>query len=465
MAVDLTLVLAAINFPDYLRVSAAKVSDPGTEVFSTYINTPVSGYTLVIPNLDPDNYYIDFRDAPTNVALGTLVSQAFYNAQSGQFEYERRFYTIGALPSGVTSTQYILNDPYLMNRNVTGVFKEAFRYLKPTDEFVYDDALGEIQLPDGGPMTLADGEKFIVELKFNAGSSSPAVSAGLFAGTIVVTASSYTLLPGDKGKRHSCECGGVSQLINLCALSGLSTGDFFYFENKRGGSQIQTRLLAAGTDKIMFNGFNLAGGFLITEAWVNRGHSVYLRKEVISSVSYWEIILEYDGMKVGERMSSSLNSMANWIPEDGRLLDGDEYPGLWWWIANALASTSYIIDDTVVNPGYVHPTDKKGQFVIHSSLKKFRLPNFQNTYERGLKNFTTFGSDSERSIDYPGGFQNWKVGPHKHDDVPLKINDVDRGGGSSLFSIDNAAPSKNTGENIGIENRTENIGIIFCRHI
>lgn len=101
MAVDLKIVLGTVNYTDYLRVSAIKVSDiSGTEVFVEYINTPVTNYTLIIPDLDPTNYYINFRDAPTTGDLGTLVSQAFVNAQTGEWLYERRFYRIGALPSG-----------------------------------------------------------------------------------------------------------------------------------------------------------------------------------------------------------------------------------------------------------------------------------------------------------------------------------------------------------------------------
>lgn len=462
MAVDLKIVLGTVNYTDYLRISAAKVSDPGTEVFVEYINTPITNYTLIIPGLDPDNYYMNFRDAPDLVSLGTLVSQAFVNAQSGEWEYERRFYTVGALPSGASISGKILTDPYLENKNVTGVFKEGFRYLDVTDEYSFDDATGEIELLTT-ELDYSFGERFIVEIKYNVGTSTTTTASGIFASTITVTAATYTVLSTDKYKRHCLDCSGTTQVVTLPALSALASGDYYYFEHKRNGAQAQTKIVTAGTDKVYFNGLNI-GTDELSELWLAKGQSLYLRKEG----TFWEVIFDYAGTRVGERMSATYIDHPNWLPEMGQLLDGDEYPALYWWIRNVLPNTHYITDDTVTSGLYTHPAGKEGLFVIHSTAKDFRMPNTQALSQRGLTDFDTYGADAERVYDYPGGVQNEQVGEFTEDiDVP-KGNSYTGNPNTLRFGNGGSNPQDITWSvtfNSGNENRVKNLGVIYLRHI
>jgi hypothetical protein len=458
MPITSTLVLGTVNYTDWLRVSYAKVSDPTTEVFVQYIDVPVTSYTLIVPNLEPTNYLVSFRDAPTNVALGTLVSQAFYNALTGEFEYERRFYTIGALPIGVSNTTNVLTDPYLMNKNVTGLFKEGFRYLEPTAEFAHDSAAGTETLITG---EFSGGEKWMAEIKYNTGTSGVTAAAGLFSGTVSVTAATYSVLAADKSKRHSLDCAGTKQLVTMCPLSSVATGDYFYFEHKRSGVQAQSRIILPGTDKILFNGFNLASNQL-TELWVSKGESLYLRKEG----SFWEVIFDYAGTRVGEQRDATFLNHPNYLPENGVLCDGDEYPGLYWWIKNVMPVAQKIIDDNVINPGYTHPGNKQGMFVIHSTLRKFRLPNTQGLTKKGLKDFVTYGTDSERFIDQPGGWQDGQVKEYTEtvgdsegaaaSPVGISTGDTYQGGSFHFRRIK---------RNFGLKAWVENIGVIFLRRI
>lgn len=468
MAETLKIVLGAVNYTDYLRISAAKVSDPSTEVFVEYIDSPFSNYTLVIPGLDPDNYYISFRNAPDTSSLGTLESQAFVNAQTGEWEYERRFYTIGALPPGVTSDSVTLTDTYLQNKNVTGVFKEGFRYLELGVEATHDDVTGTITLTG---LEFSDGEKLITEIKYNVGSSSTTTVSGLFTSTLTITDAAYSVLSTDKYKRHMLDCAGTIQAVILPALSALAEGDFYYFEHKRDGAQAQSKIVTAGMDKILYNGFNL-GSNQLTELWVSKGQSLYLRKES----SYWEIIFDYAGMKVGNRMAGTYMSHPNWIPEDGRLLDGDEYPALYWWIRNVIPNTHYIIDDTVVSGAYAHPGAKLGQFVIHSTLKSFRMPNTQGLVDKGLKDFDTYGGDTDRPYDYPGGWQDSRNKRHGHrvrngsggsSTNPLNSPTSGFSGMDTLGSFIGSSSGSSTWieEQGGDDAWVQNNGVIFLRHI
>lgn len=407
--VDLRIILGTVNFNDWIRVSAEKVGAPGIEVWVDYFDVPASNFTFIIPNLDPDNYYINFRDAPNTGVLGTLVSQAFVNALTGEWQYERRFYTIGSLPGGVTCTIDTLTDPYFSGRNLTGVFKEAFRYLELTNEWTYDDPTTTISIL-GGLQTLSNGEKFIVEIKYNVGTTGSTVATGLFTETITVTTASYVVSALDKFKRHCLDSAGSKQQVQLPPLSSIATGDWYYFEHKRDGVQVQSRLIVDGTDKVLFNGFSLPGGNLLTELWINKGHGIYVRKEL----TRWEIILDYDGVNVGKRGSGFHVNQAGYLPEDGALKDGDDLPGLYWFIRNVLPAGTYIIDDTVASGGYTHPADRRGQFVIHSTGKAFRMPNSQGLSEKSLSDFDTYGGDATRSYDYPGGYQAQRIMKHRH---------------------------------------------------
>lgn len=463
MAVDLKIVLGTVNYTDYLRVSAIKVSDvSATEVFVEYINTPVTNYTLIIPDLDPTNYYINFRDAPTTGDLGTLVSQAFVNAQTGEWLYERRFYRIDALPSGVTwdAGTRTLTDPYLENVSVTGIFKEAFRYLILDDEATHDDAAGAVVL-DG--IDLSGSEVIAVEIKYNVGTSSTVSAAGLFSATIQVTAATYSISSTDKFKRFALDCSGSKQEITLPALSGLATGDFVYLEHRRAGVQAQSRIKCAGSDKILFNGMG-TGITELSEIWVSKGGGIYLRKEGTN----WEVIGDYEGQRVGERMAAGYKDHVAWIPEDGRLMDGDEHPALYWFIRNVLPNTHYVTDNAVSGGGYTHPVGKEGLFVIHSSSKAFRMPNTQGLSERGLLDFDTYGADTGRVYDYPGGVQNGQVGEFTSTVSVPKGNSYSGNPNVLRFSNGSANPQNIDWEmtfNSGEENRVKNLGVIYCRHI
>jgi len=465
---NIRIVLGTVNYTDYLRVSAAKVSDPGVEIFVTYINTPVSNYVLVIPGLDADNYYINFRDAPDTGSMGTLVSQAFVNALTNEWLYERRFYTIGSLPSGVTSTDTTLNDPYLAGRDPgnISVFKEGFRYLEPDTEVTVNDSVdGQIVFLTA---SLSPDEKVIVDIKYSAGVSSSTTAAGWFSETITVEDATYSIDSTDKSKRFMLDCSGSTQEITLPLLSALAEGDYLYLEHKRGGVQAQSKILTSGSDKILYNGFNFPSNEL-SEIWLAKGQSLYLRKES----TYWEIINDYKGTKLGERMSSTFLTHPNWLPEDGRLLNGDEYPALYWWIRNILPSTHYITDDTVVSPSYAHPGNRQGQFVIHSTLKDFRMPNTQALSEKGLSDFDSYGADSERPYDYPGGWQDSQNKAHIHTgNYKQGRSDDSESGVSSGYLKKQGTGGGNYG-NIsqdvessgGSEVRVQNIGVIYLRHI
>lgn len=464
MAVNLQITLGTVNYTDFLHVTVAKVSAPNTIVWENWIDVPVANYNFVIPGLDPDDYYVSFYDAPDNVSLGAFIGKSFVNAKTNEFQYEIRFYEIGNLPDGVTinAENNILNDPYLIGKNVESTFKEGFRFLRPVIEYVANTDTGDITINGN----FDDEEVFCVTVKYAVGVN-PASAGGLYTGTLTITEATKTLIAADKNKRIRCVGNAATQVITLTTLASINVDDGFYFDNSCGGTAVQVKLLVQGLDRILFNGF-MTDSNEFAEFWVSKGEHLLMRKFIDEDDNeYWEIITDYKGVHVGEKVTVGYKNMPGILLEDGALRDGDEYGRPWWWINDVLPDNHIIIDDTVINPGYVHPVGKEGLFVKHSVLKKFRMPNTQNLSERGLKNFNTYGGDASRVYDYPGGYQAAQVGQIS---IPLKKGDGYNGGFQTPNRFapgqdGNPQATDNIIVNSGKENLTKNIGVVYARRI
>jgi len=462
MAINLQIFLGTVNYTDYLHVTAAKVASPSTVVWEDWIAVPVTNYTLVIPGLDPDDYYISFYDSPDNVSLGTLVSQCFVNARNPEYAYEVRFYEIGNLPVTATLdvTEKIITDTYLVGKTIESYFKEGFRFLDDS-EIDFDDAFGAMELLTGG--NFETGEKFAITIKYAVGTVAAAGSGGLYVGTLNVSAATYTLLVADKNKRIRCVGSAASQVITFPALSTLAVDDGYYFDNTTTGVAVQVKLLTNGGDRVRYNGF-MAASDEYAEFWVSKGEVVLIRKY---DDDYWEVITEYKGVEVGNRMAAGYASMPAYLPEDGALIDGDEYPRLSWWVYNILPASHTIVSDALLASG-VHTVGREGLFIVGTSGNDFRMPNTQGLSERGLLDFDTYGADAGRVYDYPGGVQNAQVGEfnytialpkgHSYTGAP---NQLRLGNGSTTPQSFNLTGTMNTGN----EQRVKNAGVIYMRHI
>jgi hypothetical protein len=460
MAIPLPIFLGTVNYTDYLHVTAAKVSSPSTVVWEDWINVPVTNYTLVIPALDPDNYYISFYDAPTNVALGTLVSQCFVNARSPEFAYEIRFYEIGNLPVTATLdvTQKILTDTYLENKTIESYFKEGFRFLEPDIDITFDSVTGAIELINGA--NFEDEEKFVVTIKYAVGTISSGGGSGLYNGTLNVTAATYTMLVADKNKRVRLVGSAATQVVTLPALSGISVDDGYYFDNTATGVANQVKFLTSGTDRVQYNGFQLALNEF-DEFWVSKGQHLLLRK---LDDDYWEVITDWKGTCVGEIVTVGYKDHPLIKTENGQLMDGDEWPLFWWWLNNVLPGTHKYVTDTVTG-SFTADATKPGQFALHSTLKKWRMPTTVGRVHKGLANFETYGTDSaNRPVDYPGGYQEEMLMTHRHD-LPNVWNESGTGHLASGGGSNEGAISDKTSYTGGSENRVKNIGVLYARRM
>ena len=451
--------VGVVNFTDWLHITCSKVSEPGTIIWEDWVDAPISNYNYSIPVNDAENYYIRYYDAPTNSSLGTLHLELIVNALTSDIVFERRWYLVGGPgdhdpENGDTG----LTDPYLINKTVYGVFKEAFRYFKPSDEYTFNELTGEINVINGTQFNT--GERVMVEIKYSVASQSSITASGLYTFTIEAEDQTYTIDPADQNCRIVCAGSASTQKLLLPLLSAVSEGSGYFIDNSIKGTAIQPAILCNGSDNILFNGF-MFGDDHFSEFWVSRGEHVLLRKRN----GFWELLTDYKGVHVGEKRTVGFKSHPTILTESGQLIDGEEYPRLYWWIKNVLPGTHKYTDDGILGGGWSHNLNKTGQFAIHSTQKKFRMPKTWNLSERGLANFESYGSDTaNRFWDYPGGWQNEMVGPHKHTFDPDTQPGYSDNANDRVVTIPGHS-SKETGLNSGTEQRVKNNGVIYGRFI
>lgn len=457
---QIRLGIGQVNITNHLIIVARKTTTPLVEeAREVYAPPHPATRNVVVPavgSIDPVVYYVDAYESSNGVSLDLLLSQFVYDLKNEIIISERRFYVVdGPGATDPPANQDILADAYLDGKTISGVFKEGFRYLRPSTE-----TIPEWQTHAGGGIELLNdiifsgGEVYSIEISYLANQTQVTGPAGLYTGVELIDTNT-TLSITHRNKRLRCESAGSNVLVvTLEAIGAIADGTFYHFTSN-GGSQNQTRILPNGSETIKYNGENY------TELSIGKGEFV----RIVKTGSFWEAELTHHNiLQVGERFSGTWKDQPSCKPENGALFDGDEWPRIWWWLKNKLPTTHYYTDDTVIDPGFTHQIGKEGFFVLHSTLKKFRLPITQNLSERGLKNFTTYDTDGERLYDFPGGVQNEMIGPHTH---PLPRDASGALDIQSLTITPNAdegiTSASITGNNTGFENRVRNIGVIYMR--
>lgn len=470
--VNLKVTIGTVNYTGYLHVTAAKISSPSIVVWETWIEMPKSNFNFIIPDLDPENYYVNYYNSVDSSSLGTLEAQLLVNASTGEVKGERRFYTVdGGGDNDPVDGATSITDTYLIGKSVAGLFKEGFRYYEPITEFTFDTATGIISLLSGVALTAM--EKISVDISYEASSQTSSGSgSGLYSSTVTVTEATRTLTIDEIDARIRCLGTATTQVITVCPLAAIAAGKGFYFDNSVGGKAIQVKILFPGTDKLRFNGFN-TDNILFSEFWVSRGEHL---KIVKNDDNAWEVIGDYAGVSVGEKATVGFNAHPNVLVESAQWIDGDEIGRLWWWVNNVLPAThKYTASETdPVDPARI------GQFAVHPTLKKLRMPDTRYMTERAMNNFITLGlPDNRRPVNYPGGFQDESIGQHTHDDIygdtgshgaassslsgvwKWLVNGLSSGTNSGKVS--NGKTGQVSGLNYG--NVTKNTGVIYGRRI
>lgn len=364
---NIQLTIGTVNFSDYLHITAVRVRD-GALVWENWYNMPVSSLVVQATGVDADQYYIRMYDSPDNTSLGTLYAECAISGLSPKYEYEIRFYEIGNLPvtASINVAGTIITDPYLIGKTIHSVEKEGFRKMDPSNEFTFTDTTGDVEITNG--TSLATGEKLVVVIQNPANNAS--IVPPQFAGTIDISTSTYTIAATDKNCRFRCVGSGSTQVTTLPSLALLSDGDFVYIDNTVGGTPLQEKLLTAGSDRVLFNGFNFPMNSF-PEFWVGSGEALKLMK----NGSNWEVASNYYGHMAGERIVFGGVIPIYTIPETGLLYVADNYPRKKWWLQNVLDSSAKIVDNTITSGGWTRPSGKEEYYFVTSTYSHFRTPD------------------------------------------------------------------------------------------
>lgn len=436
----LKLSLGQVNIVQHLIVQLRKTTSLGS-VYASQSFAPPHPTTrnITFNNIDTAVYQVEFRESVDGIAVGTILATHIVEIKESIQVFERKFYTVdGPNPEDPASGQNILSDPYLNGKQIGGVFQEGFRYLvDPVDKDGNPIANKEYDLHVGGGVELispflftSPGQIWTIDIITT--QEVPVINLAGFL-PVVDIAANTTLISTHYNKRLRCEASGSRLVITMPSLSSTPEGMAFKFMCN-GGNQFQTKIVRTGGDLFKFHYLTpseitfMVGEFLVIE------------KRTINGTEYWEVYDAHAGLlQVLERFDAQWKDHPNCKPADGALYDGDDWPRPYYHIINSLPLTHKIVDDTVINGGYVHPVGKEGLYVVHSTLKKFRVPNTQGWYKRNLKSFTAFNADVERTMttagnayDYPGGTQKDMVKDHFH--VDLEGETASHGGASSALS-------------------------------
>lgn len=458
---QIRLGVGQVNITGYLIAVARKTTTPLViEAQESYAPPHPATMNVVVPavgDIDPVIYYVDFYESANGSSFDLLLSQFVYDLKNKIIISERRFYRVGSgNPDDPDPDQKILIDAYLDGKTIAGVFKEGYRYLRPSTEPVPEylpHAGGGIELQ--GDLQFSQDETYTIEISYLANQSIGGSNSGLYSGVELIDVDT-TLSVSYRNKRLRTEASASNMLVvTMESIASVPDGTFYHFTNN-GGIHNQTKILLAGAETIKFNGENY------TEMWVGKGE--YLR--VVKVGTFWDGELVHPfTLQVGERFSAGWSSHPNCKPEDGTLYDGDEWPRIWWWLKNKLPGGSFIVDDAVIGSGYVHPDTRVGQFVLHSTLKKFRMPNTQNISEKGLKSFTSAPGDIERPWNFPGGVQQAQVGESSF--ILHKGNGYTGSGqNAGWFAPGDPShphPDEDITVNPGKDNWVKNFGVIYLR--
>lgn len=458
---QIRLGIGQVNITNYLIIVARKTTTPLViEAQESYAPPHPTTRNVVVPasgDLDPVIYYVDAYESLNGISFDLLLAQFVYDLKNNIILSERRFYTVGGLgPNDPPADQDTLTDAYLDGKTISGVFKEGFRYLKPETE-----TTPEWEVVAGGGIRLLGGKQFSadevvsIEISYTGNPGGGSSGGSLYNGVALIDTDT-TLDTTYRNKRLRTESAASNKLVvTLEPVGSVPDGTFYHFTSN-GGSQNQTRVLPNGSETIKLNGENYPE--------ISIGKGEFLR--IVKTGTFWEAEMPHHNiLMVGEKFPATWNDHPSSQPEDGALYDGDEWPRMWWWLNNKLPSTHRITDDAMTGGGYTHPQGKEGLFVLHSTLKKFRMPNTQGWLERGLSNFNSYGGDASRSYDYPGGTQGAQVGQ-----VSFSLNKGNGYTGGSQNAgwfapgdPNHAHPDELVIMNFGKENMVRNNGVIYMR--
>lgn len=438
---EIRLSVGQINISDYLIINIREVDNPTAIVDSLVVPPPVPAtQNLLFTGLNNVVHYVDFRESPDGIAQGTLLSTFVYDVKNQTIIAERRYYTTDGLGDyDPVEGDSEITDPYLDGKTVYGVFKEAFRYLKPTSEWTQtDDTVSLLAYGDFQP-----GEVIAIEINYTV--DQPGGSASSFPSDIIEESGNITLDSSHYDKMIVATGSSTLQILQMPDLLTIPDGKRFSFNTHRGpGRYLQLN---------MTSGFIRVDGDEESVIWLGKGEECTLMKKG----NYLHVVSwSGDRNRVGELVKADIPPL-NSVAETGLWVDiDDEYPRLYYWYVADL-------DPSLLGTG-THPTTPSGanaqKWCIDAVNNKLWVPNSGGYFDRntdpdgdvdterpsGDRKSGTIQGDQVGQWTF-AGIKMQKAGTTNQHLVLKNLNDVDLGTQDFTFNAGKETRGKNINRN------------------
>lgn len=404
------LSIGQINITGYMLVILRYTDTPSAEVARQSIApgdlAPVNNLTF--NSLIAKPAFVDVRESPDGIALGTLLSTFQINISDKINILERRFYHVGGIDVGDPSAgSYELEDPYFEDKVVSGLFREGFRYLEENVEWKRVDNKLQLLNPEtllmDGP-TYNAGEVYIVDISYLQEQVSNISQEGyMFFVEITATGA---LTSSNRQKVNVINCPTARIVLTLENIASIVEGDWLEFITND-GNQLQTVIQAYTGGVIRFGKKDLSRIIL--------GTGEYIR--IAKKGTVWQVIRSHSNIQEVGRFFKSYNNVEPnaLLCDAGTAYNGADYPRILDYI-KSLPAGFIITDSGITSGGWVPQSGKDGCWYYYNdgTNEWFRTPNKQNSFSRNLKSFSTRNNDTSRLYDYPGGKQLEMIGEHLH---------------------------------------------------
>lgn len=364
---EIRLSIGQTNISGYMRINMREVQNDTVIVQFEVVPPPVPAVqNKVYTGLNNVVHYVDIREAPDAISQGLLLATYVYDVKTQTILAERRYYTTdGGGTYDPAQGDLAVTDPYLTGKNITGVFKEGLRYLKPTDEFtVAGDTVTLIAGPSVQP--LQGGEVITIEITYTV--SVPNGGGGeIFPSDIVQKTVDFTVDTSELGKMIEVNSGFTIVTGTIPDPLTLPDGAKLAFNTDNGAQ----RYLALP----MSGGYSYVNQVQRSTLYMGRGEQL----SIVKKGNYWRI-LSWCGnhLRVGEFIKS-YRQYSYTVPETGAWLQISEYPRLFYWYVNELDPSLLGVGTFA---GGTPAGDNMRMYCIDIPAGRFWVPNSMGFFER-----------------------------------------------------------------------------------
>lgn len=379
-----------------------KTTAPNAEYARLVIPTPHNApYTYEFASVDPAVYNVVHYSSSDGSTLQTLLKSFSVDAVTNQLLSETLYYLVDGAGANdpVSGTDYII-DPYLNGKTVSAIFKEGFRFLRPTEEWAQVSG-GRINLLNG--LSNNNGEVWTVFVQYSQVLvAAPTIDA--FSSVVTIPDATKTLDSSHFNKTVLGSTTANKQVFTLPTVG--STADqrgFVIFHD--GGNAVNLVVKASGTEVIRHRGVDK------NQVVLGIGECI----KIIKLGSIWRVMDDRGQWdRVGEVLPWNKNTKFNAIPLTGTEYDLNVYVRLKEFVdsldSSQIVTYSEFDTPTAINGETVY--HKRGFFARDLVNNKVKVPDFQNMHIRFLKNIG--GIDTSRVDNVALGYQHHQIGPHKH---------------------------------------------------